>query len=95
MGDDNLHVLTFYVYLLKNEINKIIYNGRKQGEIIELSKLDNYYYGINDLSGKGHALYVDSYGFDSKPIQKNVKFEIRTYKKADGANWTTVYTYPL
>lgn len=95
MGDANIHALTFYVHLFKSEVNQVIYNARQNGQIISLKKIDDYYYGIDDLTGKGNALYVDSYGSFAKPVQFEVKFEIRTYRRPDGSNWTVVYTYPL
>lgn len=95
MGDANLYVLTCYVHLFKTNVNQVTFNAKRDGQLVELAKMDEYYYGINDLTGKGNALYVDSHGFFAKPVQRNIKFEIRTFRRPDGSNWTVAYTYPL
>ena len=95
MGGANLYVLTCYVHLFKTNVNQVTFNAKRDGQLVELAKMDEYYYGINDLTGKGNALYVDSHGFFAKPVQRNIKFEIRTFRRPDGSNWTVAYTYPL
>lgn len=95
MGDSNLFVLTVYVHLFKLSVTQVGFNAKRDGQMFELRKIDNYYYGTDDLTGKGNALYVDSHGFFAKPVQRNIKFEIRTFRRPDGSNWTVTYTYPL
>lgn len=73
----------------------MVYNAKRDGQMISLDKIDDYYYGIDDLTGQGNALYVDSHGLYIKPMPLDIKFEIRTFRRPGGANWTVVYTYPL
>ena len=95
MGADRIHVLTVFVYLFKSNVRKIAYNGVRNGALVKFVKKDELYYGDSDLSGYGNAIYVDSsYYPDSKPIERSVKIEIRTYKRSDGSNWTVVCTQP-
>ena len=95
MGSDRIHVLNVFVYLYKSTVKKIAYDGRMNGKMVRLSKVDQYYYGHNDISGYGNALYADSWYYpDSKPIERSVRIEIRTYKRADGSNWTIACTQP-
>lgn len=103
MGTDSMHVLTVYVLLFKTDVTKIMFNGKYNGNIVPLSKRegDIIYYGVEDLTGFGNPLYVDSYLENSgeyiyrKNIQRSIKVEIKTFKRSDGYNWTTVYTTPI
>lgn len=103
MGSDNIHVLTVYVLMFKTEVTKIKYSGKRGNTFIPLQKRPGgiIYYGVDDLSGKGHPFYCDSYYenldeyFYKKDILRSVKFEIRTFKRPDGSNWTVAYTYPM
>lgn len=103
MGSDSIHVLTVYVLMFKTEVTKIKYSGKRGNTFIPLQKRPGgiIYYGVDDLSGKGHPFYCDSYYenldeyFYKKDILRSVKFEIRTFKRPDGSNWTVAYTYPM
>lgn len=103
MGSDSIHVLTVYVLMFKTEVTKIKYSGKRGNTFIPLQKRPGgiIYYGVDDLSGKGHPFYCDSYYEDldeylyRKDILRSVKFEIRTFKRPDGSNWTVAYTYPM
>lgn len=103
MGSDSIHVLTVYVLMFKTEVTKIKYSGKRGNTFIPLQKRPGgiIYYGLDDLSGKGHPFYCDSYYenldeyFYKKDILRSVKFEIRTFKRPDGSNWTVAYTYPM
>lgn len=91
MSDNDMHVLNVYVYMFKPVVDRIVCNARNNGKIVPLTKKGDIYYGIDDLTGRGHALYVDSYGTDLKKNAKTVKIEIRTFKKGS-VNYTTVNT---
>lgn len=103
MGSDSIHVLTVYVLMFKTEVTKIKYSGKRGNTFIPLQRRPGgiIYYGVDDLSGKGHPFYCDSYYenldeyFYKKDILRSVKFEIRTFKRPDGSNWTVAYTYPM
>ena len=63
MGSDSIHVLTVYVLMFKTEVTKIKYSGKRGNTFIPLQKRPGgiIYYGLDDLSGKGHPFYCDSY----------------------------------
>lgn len=95
IGGDSIYVLNVYVYLFKLKVNRLQLTGKKNGQIVKFTQQSDGFFGIDDLTGTGCCLSVDSYyvnNITQKPIEKCVKVEIRTFKRPDHSNWTVVCT---
>lgn len=97
MGADNIKIVTIYTYLHRANVDMISYSAKRSGSMVQLTKQDDYYYGVEDVSGLDNAFYVDSTYIDNKQkfIEKCVKTEVRFFKHRDGSNWTVVCTQPI